>query len=383
MTELAAPPGRHAPPPNPVTRSAAGWALRVLSSMALMTAGLGAAWGQSAPTDDFLAGYVTSILEQRLQWSRDSFQIEVRKGVATVILARKDQGRIDAAQEALADVDGLQAVEVTAAEAEVPDPLHAKRNPERINFPVGDPFKPLVADPKQPQFFFSFLRMKAQSDRANVAAVGYGENFGLVKWLGERPGDGTQLSLNAGLFAQFNLSTPSANLVNADYTVGLALSRRAGPWSGRLNLWHLSSHLGDEFLLDEPNVERINLSLIALDGLVSHEWKHWRLYGGGGYLLHRNPEELDRGLARTGLEYHASERLWGIGRPVAGLDVSSIEAQHWDLGISLKAGFVFGQPEPGRRRARLLAEAYKGFTPFGQFYNTRIEYYGVGFYLGF
>lgn len=204
-----------------------------------------------------------------------------------------------------------------------------------------------------------------------------------MKWLGEQPGDGIQLSLNAGLFAQFNLSTPSADLVNADYTVGLALSGRRGPWSAKANLWHLSSHLGDEFLIDQPDIARVNLSTIALDGLVSYEWEHWRLYGGGGYLLHRNPDDLDRGLARAGIEYRATERLWKLGHPVAGLDVASLEEQDWETGASLKAGLEFGQSQPGRRSARLMAEAYKGFAPFGQFYNTQIEYYGMGFYLGF
>lgn len=346
------------------------------------------AWAESRPgdvqySDEYLAGYVTSILEQKLGWARNTFRVEVHGGVATVLLDGKDQARIDAAQKALAEVEGLQAAEVTAEGPATADTFKAKLGSERIDFPVGDPFKPLLADPKQPQFFFSFLRMKTPTTRANVAAVGYGENFGLVKWLGERPGDGTQISLNAGLFAQFNLSTPSANLVNADYTVGLALSRRAGPWSGRLNVYHLSSHLGDEFILDQPTVERVNLSLIAADALASYEWEHWRIYGGGGYLLHRNPEDIERGLARAGMEYHASERFWKLGRPVAGLDVHSIEAQDWDTGISFKAGFEFGQPEPGRRSARLLAEAYKGFAPFGQFYNTEIQYYGMGFYLGF
>ena len=337
---------------------------------------------KSPPSDEYLAGYVTSVLEQKLGWARGSFRVEVHGGVATVVLAERDQARIDAAQKALADVDGLQAAEVTA-EGPPDDSLRAKLKSERVTFPVGDPFKPLLADPKQPQFFFSFLRMKTQTMRANVAAVGYGENFGLVKWLGEHPGDGTQISLNAGLFAQFNLSTPSANLVNADYTVGLALSKRVGPWSGRLNLYHLSSHLGDEFILDQPEVTRVNLSLIGSEALASYDWEHWRMYGGGGYLLHRNPENIDRGLARVGMEYHASERFWKLGRPVAGLDVHSIEAQDWEAGISLKAGFEFGQPEPGRRSARLLAEAYKGYAPFGQFYDTEIQYYGLGFYLGF
>jgi hypothetical protein len=356
----------------------------LLVGLALLAFGMCApARAKAPPSDDYLAGYVTSILEQKLGWARDSFRVEVRGAIATVVLAERDQARIDAAQKALAEVEGLQAAEVTAEGPRPAQSLQAKLKSERIHFPVGDPFKPLLADPKQPQFFFSFLRMKAPNTRANVAAVGYGENFGLVKWLGERPGDGTQISLNAGLFAQFNLSTPSANLVNADYTVGLALSRRAGPWSGRLNVYHLSSHLGDEFILDDPAVERVNLSLIGAEALASYDWEHWRLYGGGGYLLHRNPEDIERGLARAGLEYHGSERLWRLGRPVAGLDVHSIEAQDWDTGISLKAGFEFGQPEPGRRSARLMAEAYKGFAPFGQFYKTEIQYYGMGFYLGF
>lgn len=339
-----------------------------------------AAMAKSPPGDEFLAGYVTSVLERDLGWKRGSFKVEVRDGVATVTLPENDQPRVDEAQRALAGVEGLQAVEVAVG----PGPAaQAKHRRERVNFPVGDPFHPLLADPKQPQFFFSFLRLKTPVTKANVAAVGYGENFGLVKWLGDQPGDGVQLSLNAGLFAQFNLSTPSANLVNADYTVGLALSGRHGPWSAKANLSHLSSHLGDEFLIDQPQVARVNLSTIALDGLLSYDWEHWRLYGGGGYLLHRNPDDLDRGLARAGIEYRATERLWKLGRPVAGLDVASLEEQDWGTGISFKTGLEFGQPEPGRRSARLLAEAYKGFAPFGQFYNTEIEYYGVGFYLGF
>lgn len=382
MVASALPVARPAPAFHPAyqTRRLSG----LLLGMVLLACGVCAhARAKSPPSDDYLAGYVTSILEQKLGWSRDSFRVGVHGGVATVVLAERNQDRIDAAQKALAEVEGLQAAEITAEGPRPAETIQARFKSERINFPVGDPFKPLLADPKQPQFFFSFLRMKAANTRANVAAVGYGENFGLVKWLGERPGDGTQISLNAGLFAQFNLSTPSANLVNADYTVGLALSKRVGSWSGRLNVYHLSSHLGDEFILDDPNIERVNLSLIGAEALASYDWEHWRVYGGGGYLLHRNPEDIQRGLARVGMEYRATERLWELGRPVAGLDVHSIEAQDWDTGISFKAGFEFGQPEPGRRSARLLAEAYKGFAPFGQFYNTEIQYYGMGFYLGF
>ena len=45
-------------------------------------------------------------------------------------------------------------------------------------FPVGDVFRPLLADPKQPQFFFSLNRFTSEGERYTLASVGFGETFG-------------------------------------------------------------------------------------------------------------------------------------------------------------------------------------------------------------
>ena len=91
-------------------------------------------------------------------------------------------------------------------------------------FPTDDVFRPLMADPKQPQFFASYLAARARTDgtHANIGSVGFGENFGFYT---RREGcNGWQVGLLAGVFSQFDLSAPSSDLINTDYVVGVPLS---------------------------------------------------------------------------------------------------------------------------------------------------------------
>ena len=81
-------------------------------------------------------------------------------------------------------------------------------------FPTGDLFRPLIADPKQPQFFVSINRFKSSGVQYTMASVGFGETFGMYRFFGSREGDGLQLSVEGALFAQFNLDTPSYDLIN-------------------------------------------------------------------------------------------------------------------------------------------------------------------------
>ena len=47
-------------------------------------------------------------------------------------------------------------------------------------FPSDDLFRPLLADPKQPQFFALWQSTQSRNERtnANIGSVGIGENFG-------------------------------------------------------------------------------------------------------------------------------------------------------------------------------------------------------------
>jgi len=337
--------------------------------------------------DEFLTGYIASILERDLHWERDSYILKIVNGVATITVFKDDPMRQEAADKQLRAIDGLQGIAIVVKPAEAGKLGVLSRfmgiTGEAEAFPVGDLFRPLIADPKQPQFFVSFNRFKSAGVRYTMASVGFGETFGMYRFFGSREGDGLQLSVAGALFAQFNLDTPSYNLTNADYTIGIPATYRLGDNSLHFCMYHQSSHLGDEFLQSVNPPERVNLSYEAIELIYSREWRGWRVYGGGEYLIHKEPDDLKPMSAHWGIEYRGSKPLVWNGRPIAGVDMKSFDEHDWAIDTSVKAGLEFGHPNPGQRRLRLMAEWYKGFDPRGQFYNNKVDYYGMGVSLGF
>lgn len=344
--------------------------------------------GAAARTgDEFVSGYVTAILERDLKWEANSYRLTVVNGMATITLYKDDPLRQAEADRQLRSIDGLHEVTIVVKPADSTWPNTAGRGREIAGqadaFPVGDLFRPLLADLKQPQFFVSINRFRSSGMHYTMASVGFGETFGLYRFSGRHEGDGLQLSVEGALFAQFNLDTPSYDLINADYTIGFPVTYRDGDNSLRFRLYHQSSHLGDEFLQSINPPERVNLSYEAVELLYSREWRGWRVYGGGEYLVHKEPADLKPLSAHWGIEYRDSRPLVWNGRPLAGLDMKSYEEHNWAVDTSIKAGLEFGRPNPGQRRLRLMAEWFKGFDPHGQFYNNKVEYYGLGVSLGF
>jgi hypothetical protein len=337
--------------------------------------------------DAFLTGYMTSVLERDLHWPRDSYNLNIVNGVVTITLFKADPIRQEAADTQLRSIDGVQGVTIVVQPAHPDKPGVVSGflgiTKEGKAFPTGDLFRPLVADPKQPQFFVSVRSFKTLDEHYTMASVGFGETFGLYRWFGDREGNGLQLSLEGALFAQFNLESESSDLLNADYTIGIPLTYKYGDNSLRFRIYHQSSHLGDELLLSSNPPDRVNLSYEAVELILSREWRGWRLYGGGEYLVHKEPSDLMPLSAHWGIEYRGSDPLLWNGRPVVGVDMKSLEEHDWDIDTSIKAGLEFGHPNPGQRRLRVMAEWYQGFDPHGQFYTNKVDYLGLGVSLGF
>ncbi len=337
--------------------------------------------------DEFLTGYITSILERNLHWETDSYILNIVDGVATITLFQEDPLRQEAVDTQLRAVEGLQRITITVQPADAGKPGVVNRMTGITDhgkaFPTGDLFRPLIADPNQPQFFAGLNYFTSADERYTSASVGFGETFGIYRFFGNREGDGLQLNVAAALFAQFNMETPSHDLINADYTIGIPVTYRYGDNSFRLRVYHQSSHLGDEFLQGVNPPDRVNLSFEAIELIYSLEWREWRGYAGGEYLIHKEPEDLKPMGAHWGIEYRGSQPLVWNGRPIAGIDLKSMEENNWPIDTSVKIGLEFGHPNPGQRRVRLMATWYKGYDPYGQFYNTIIEYYGLGVSLGF
>lgn len=260
-----------------------------------------------------------------------------------------------------------------------------------VTLPQGDLFAPLLADPKEPQFFTHVRSVRPEGDdRVTLGAVGFGETFGLYRDAkggggaadGEG-GDGWQLNLAGGLFAQFNLDAASSDLINADYVIGMPITWRRGPHALRARVYHQSSHLGDEFLLGPNPPARQNLSYESCEAIYSRQNAAWRWYAGGEYLFRREPEELEPLGMHGGVEYRSAAPLFAGARLVAGLDLKSWDQHDWEPSVAVVAGFEFESAALNGRRIRALFEAYDGFTPYGQFYEEEISYFGFGLTFAF
>ncbi len=172
--------------------------------------------------------------------------------------------------------------------AEGSDPLG------KVWFPDGGLFRPLLADMKQPRLYLSGRRVRFKgpglpaggtADTSSAGLVGIGKDYGIWRRSQRTRCDGFQVNLLGAIFSQFNLDTDSDDLINSDFLIGPEISLRRGPVSVRLRVFHQSSHLGDEFILNNPDVDRVNLSFEVIDGLVSFEGGWWRLYVGGGFII--------------------------------------------------------------------------------------------------
>jgi hypothetical protein len=251
----------------------------------------------------------------------------------------------------------------------------------REPLPGGDVFRPLLADPKEPGFFATYLWDRSPQLGSQVSSVGLGQTIGLFWSKGGR----WQVSVAAGVFSQFNMQAASNDLINADYIIGLPVTYRSGALSTRFRLYHQSSHLGDEFLL-HTHTQRVDLTYEAAEILISEDVENWRVYGGGEYIFQHDPADLKPALLHGGLEYRRPAPLvrlgrFGDGHVVAGLDAKSFQDRQWQVGWSLSSGLEFGAPTATDGigwRWSVLLQAYTSPAPYGQFYRENVSSVGLG-----
>ena len=379
-----------------------------LLALPLFLAALGAT--AAGPSDDFIAGYATRIVEEA--GADRPMEVRVKEGAVTVVGPKLGGTERQRLIESLRAVPGVVSVDVTDADGrtvagsqgndEAPElkqaPAYTTGQTDRgtVVTPERDPpgfildraklFDSLLADPRWPHFYATYQHFSDPGGDPNLrdgGSVGFGDSIAFYRD-GFDDGQRYEVGVQAGVFALFDLGAPSNDLVNADYFVGPYAAYRNGNFSALGRIYHISSHLGDEFLL-RNRVDRVNLSFETLDALASYELPAgFRAYGGGSAIVHREPSDLKRFGIEYGLEYRSPYTLAsGLIRPVAALDLQNREESDWSLDLSLRAGVEFQDPTRFSQRAQVMLEYYQGQSPNGQFYDSRIETFGVGLHLYF
>lgn len=357
------------------------------------------AWAGSAE-DNYIAGYATAVLEKEFNLTAGS--VSVQEGVVTVAVDHVAGAERDRMIASLSRIRGVQRVLVVpmnlAPVPAGPAPPVPPPSPQAslpVTVPVSQPvsqwlprgllFAPLHADPRWPHFAVTYRSYLERQDGGtkNALAGDFGETFALYRSQGPFSGQ-WEIGFQAGVFSLFDLAGNSFDLVNADYVLSVMASYRTGDLSGFLRYLHQSSHLGDEFLLNN-STQRLNYNFEQVDAKLSYDlFDTLRVYGGGGALVRSDPSNLKVWKTEYGVEFQSPKRLYRGIRPVAYADFQTNEQNNWSTNVSLRGGFQFENLRILDRTLQLLVEYYSGYSPNGQFTLTnRVQTLGVGLHLYF
>lgn len=250
-------------------------------------------------------------------------------------------------------------------------------------------FQPLVADPRQVTNAGS-VRFNDSVIGQHVGGVIFGNDFIFFRWLDVLRWHGdADIGIETGVFSVFDLDHPKAGMVNSDFYVSLLLTYAVNKWSYRFRLWHLSSHLGDEFLLSNPGFERKNLSDNGIDLFAS--WQPTpalRLYLGLGDIIWRDKEFYTHPFY---VEFGSEIRLFGCRdrfnrlyvQPFFAMHFCSWEENDFDIDQTYALGVEWSKLRYIGQKFRIFAEYHNGFCYEGQFSKLHSNYFALKTEFGF
>ena len=200
-----------------------------------------------------------------------------------------------------------------------------------------------------------------------------GENFPVVALKrGLRP---IVVGIGSQVYGRFSLDDSKSALISMDWVAGLNTTAMLGAWALTLQLYHESSHLGDEYA-DDFGAGRLDWTREVAAGWASYGFGDWRVTGGASYVLD-DGLSLPRPGAALGLDFHGNRQgaYSGGVQPVVGLYTEATSATRWRLSSSAKLGVTFGTQ--GTQRLGLALIAHDGLSTQRQFFREESRYIGV------
>jgi hypothetical protein len=278
---------------------------------------------------------------------------------------------------------GQQALEVTlvrfAAHAQVTTAPTTPAETWHV-LPLGLLYDPYLAGEKESRLSWGILEERS---RGRVWDTTVGIRLGLVRHgtSAVSGADGWQVDLEGS--AQLRLDPEDGNaLESVDYRAGVWLTRRRGRTSIKAGYYHLSAHLGDEFLLQHPEITRVDYVRDAIAaGLIQDVTPRLQLYVEGGYAFthHGGAEPLE---LQAGVQYGGAAFTTRRGAPMAAVNLHL--RQELDFGGSVNAVLAWGwhSRETGHR-VRAGVQAYAGKSPQYSAYRRPERLLGVGLWFDY
>ncbi len=270
----------------------------------------------------------------------------------------------------------LAAVQENQAPSQADRPAEAAEDAWEIELlPAKNIYMPYLADPRTSRTSTK-VSFPVDSRKGNIKIESsLGTTRPLALWKNSRcPAEEAELFIEAAVFSRFDLSK-DWDMDGADYRFGFPFAYRLGDVALKFHVWHLTSHLGDEYMTREQDRKRDSYHLDeAALGISWQAAPSVRAYGEIGYAFYVGPA-TEEGRVQVGLEW-TGER-WGKMTPYAAADASTREEIDWDWNLTLQVGIIFrSNPEAGG--LRFLLEYYRGHDQQTQFKSDRDQYFAFG-----
>ena len=253
---------------------------------------------------------------------------------------------------------------------------HAGAAAQQRLFPSVRSFELPEASPRVHGFvgrLISARRGDSRFGREQEGEAVLGENFPLVSLKGgRRP---IVLGFGSQVYGRFSLTDPKSSLISTDWVVGVNTTAAINAWALTLEVYHESSHLGDEYGDRFPS-DRLDWTREVMAGWASYATGVWRFTAGASYVLD-DQLRLPAPGGSFGVDYHGRPRgaLAGAVRPIAGLFIQADAATSWRVSSSAKLGVAFATGNTHDISVGLIA--HDGLSTQRQFYRQQSQYIGM------
>jgi hypothetical protein len=209
-----------------------------------------------------------------------------------------------------------------------------------------------------------------------------GGRFGVLRYgnLADVLPQGFQFDVEAS--AHVRLDIPEeVDVRSADYRAGGALTWGIGRHQMRFGYYHLSSHLGDEFVLKNPGYPRLNFARDVL--ILSYGYNvtdNLRLYAEAGWAFAANVAEPWE--FQCGIDYAPAYPTGFRGAPFVALNAHLRQEVNYGGNFVLQTGWAWRSDRKGHL-LRMGLHYFNGLSNQFSFYNEHEEQIGFGIWYDF
>lgn len=206
-----------------------------------------------------------------------------------------------------------------------------------------------------------------------------GARVGVLRY-GSRPGhrpEGWQLDVEGAAFPRLNIDD-NMILDAVDFKVGVPITYGQGPWQWEFTWYHISAHVGDEFLLQNPTFNRLDYLRDAFTTALSYyATDDLRLYGEIEYAYNTN-DGAEPWHFQFGVDYvPAQPNVSRYPTPFFAANAQLREEVNFGGGFNLFAGFQW-RGASSNKVLRIGGQYYNGESFQFSFFDEHEELIGLG-----